>query len=145
MDGLAVLVERFDVHGAVPGHYPGQPGNAQASFVEADAIAVIDWPQRGIDQHGERETVAFPGCPLLLGQLTPPLWPVLQHRDLEGHTDLGRGQPYAGRGFHGGPHLGDEQLQLAGAQSGGADRFGRPAQDGMAAFDDRQYAWVAHG
>jgi hypothetical protein len=34
----------------------------------------------------------------------------VQDRKLAGHTDLGRSQPDARRGFHGGPHLSDEQL-----------------------------------
>ena len=54
-------------------------------------------------------------------------------------ADLGRSQPDARRGFHGGPHLSDEQLQLAGAQIGGADRLSRAAQDRIAAFGPRLF------
>ena len=62
-----------------------------------------------------------------------------------GTPTWGRDQPDAWRGFHGGPHLSDEQLQLAGVQIGGADRLSRAAQDRIAAFDDGQYGWTAHG
>jgi hypothetical protein len=44
------------------------------------------------------------------GKLTPALRAVVQHRELDGHADLGRSQPDARRGFHGGAHLSDEQL-----------------------------------
>jgi hypothetical protein len=145
VDGAAVLVERFDPDGPVAGHYPGEPGDAQAPFVEAGLTGVIDEPERGVDQDGEVQTVPFSDCPFLLGQLTPALRAVLQHRELDGHADLGRGQPDAGRGFHGGPHPGDQQPQLAGAQIGGADRLSRAAQDRITAFDDGQHAWTAHG
>ena len=109
VDGLAVLVQRFDPDGTVAGHHPGEPGDAQAAFVEADLSAVVHEPERGVDQDGEVRTVPFSDCPFLLGQLAPALRAVVQHRELDGHADLGRRQPDARRGFHGGPHLRDEQ------------------------------------
>jgi hypothetical protein len=145
VDGLAVLVQRFDPDGTVAGHHPGEPGDAQAAFVEADLRAVVDEPERGVDQDGEVQTVPFSDCPFLLGQLTPALRAVVQDRELDSRADLGRRQPDAGRGFHGGPHPRDEQLELAGAQIGRADRLSRAAQDRVTAFDDGQDAWTAHG
>ena len=109
VDGLAVLVQRFDPDGTVAGHHPGEPGDAQAAFVEADLIVVADEAEHGVDQNGELQAVPFPGFPFVLGQLTPALRAVVQHRELDGHADLGRRQPDARRGFHGGPHLRDEQ------------------------------------
>jgi hypothetical protein len=145
VDGLAVLVQRFDPDGTVAGHHPGEPGDAQAAFVEADLSAVVDEPERGVDQDGEVQTVPFSCCPFLLGQLAPALRAVVQHRELDGHADLRRRQPDTRRGFHGGPHPGDEQPQLAGAQIGRADRLSRAAQHRVTAFDERQDAWTAHG
>ena len=62
VDEFAVLVESLDAHGTVAGHHPGEPGNAQASFVEADVLPVPDRPEHGIDQDGEGHAIAFPGC-----------------------------------------------------------------------------------
>jgi hypothetical protein len=125
--------------------HPGEPGDAQAAFVEADLIAAVDEPERGIDQDGEVQPVPFPDVPLVLGQLTPALRAVVQHRELDGHADLGCRQPDARRGLHRGPHLGDEQLEVAGAQLSGVDRFGRVPQNRITAFDNGQYVRTAHG
>ena len=140
-----MLVERFDPNGPVARHRPGEPGDAQAPFVEADLLAAGGRVQHGIDQDGEGQLVPFPGRPLLGRQLPPALRAVVQDRELDRHADLGRGQPDPGRGGHGGPHLGDEQLELAAAQVGRVNQVSRAAQDGITALDDGQYARAAHG
>ena len=53
VDGLAVLIERFDPDGTVAGYYPGEPWDAQAPFVEADRVVTDDRLERGVHQNGE--------------------------------------------------------------------------------------------
>jgi len=55
VDRLALLVERLDPHGAVPGNEPGEPGHAEAPFVKAGCAVLVDRQQHRVDEHHKRE------------------------------------------------------------------------------------------
>ena len=60
VDWLTMLAERLNPDGPVSGHDPGEPRNAQAPFVEADQLVIVDRLERGVDQDGEGQSVPFP-------------------------------------------------------------------------------------
>jgi hypothetical protein len=55
VDRPAVLVERLDPHGAVPGNEPGKPGHTEAPLIKAGSAVLVDWQQHGVDEHHKRE------------------------------------------------------------------------------------------
>jgi hypothetical protein len=129
----------------VPCHQRGEPGNAQASLVEARQAVTIDRRDRRIDQDGERQLVPLACRQLIHVHLAPALWAVLQDRELQRHANLGCGKADARRGLHGRPHLRDQPSQLGGAQVGGVDGLGGAPQHRVTALHDRQHILIGHG
>jgi hypothetical protein len=122
----------------VTGDHPGEAGNAEAPFVEADPVVAFDRLHGGVDEDGEWEVPALPGCPVVVAQMTPLWRAILQDCELKGDADLRCGETNAGGQLHGRSHLGDEMAQLGRVQRGRFDRIGSAAQDRVTALNDRK-------
>src|ERR1700722_16139057 len=116
VDGLAVLIQRFDVHGPVTSDHSGEPGNTQAPFVKADPVVVFGRLHHWVHEYGEWELLALSDCPLVVASMGPLWWSILKYRELKGDADLRCGETDTGGQLHGCSHLSDEVAQLRSVQ-----------------------------
>lgn len=116
----------------MPGHH-GLPARHAQTALEERVPGRAHGLVRRIDQDAERLRDPAPGQPHLLRDRRR----VLDHRDAQGHPDLGCGEADARGRVHGGAQGGDEAGQDARGQLA-VEGLGGAAQDRITRGDDRQ-------
>jgi Protein of unknown function (DUF1345) len=109
---FALMVEALHPNTARPRHDCGEPGQAEATFVEFHGFALMERKAR-VDDHVKRDGGSFPLAQDLGGSLLGVLGLIFDNSQLTRHADLGRGQPDARGVIHGFAHPLDQLLCFA--------------------------------